>query len=512
MAHDTHTPHDGPTVEMPRPTVWPMILSVGLTLLASGVAFGPAFVAVGLLLFVVGLAGWVGEMLPGRGHEHEPVHGPAPEQVIARPGTVEQLRPGAVGYRFRLPEKIHPISAGLKGGLVGGLVMPIPALLWGELSGHGIWFPVNLLAGMVLPGVDKMPVEQLEQFSPVLLAIGVVIHATISATIGLMYGVILPMLPGSDRGQLITGGVVVPLIWTGISHGMMGIVNPILQEYVDWYWFAVSQYVFGIAAAVVVVRTESVIVPPAGPHASPPPGPPRPPGPVVAAVLLAVLPFAGGCTPPGKPKPGDESKPPAAVTDFAVLYKTNCSGCHGANGDLGPAPPHNDPLFLAIIPDADLLKVVTEGRPNTPMPAFAHAKGGPLTEQQVNILANGLKKQWGKLDAAPPGTPPYLAPKSAGDAERGKAAFIKACAGCHGNDGKGGTFDGKPVGGINDPAFLALASDQRLRRIAITGRPDLGCPTFVAKTGRPADFQPLTEQEVGDLVALLASWRRPGLK
>ena len=76
------------------------------------------------------------------------------------------------GYRLRLPAKVHPISAGIKGGIVGGLVMPLPALVYGLLSGHGIWWPVNLLAGMVLPGVGDMSDAELEQFHPALLGAG----------------------------------------------------------------------------------------------------------------------------------------------------------------------------------------------------------------------------------------------------------------------------------------------------------------------------------------------------
>jgi hypothetical protein len=44
----------------------------------------------------------------------------------------------------------------------------------------------------------------------------------------------------------------------------MGVVNPVLQERVDWPWFVVSQFVFGLVAAVVVVRSEMVHIPPAG--------------------------------------------------------------------------------------------------------------------------------------------------------------------------------------------------------------------------------------------------------
>ena len=141
--------------------------------------------------------------------------------MTAAPGGVEQLRPGMPGYRLRLPEDVHPISAGLKGGIVGGLVMPVPALLWGLLSGHGLWYPVNLLAGMVLPGVGKMTVPELEQFHASLLLVAVVIHVVMSVVIGLIYGVLLPTLPEVPR-PIAWGGLLMPLLWTGVSYVLMG--------------------------------------------------------------------------------------------------------------------------------------------------------------------------------------------------------------------------------------------------------------------------------------------------
>ncbi|MBX9581151.1 MAG: cytochrome c [Gemmataceae bacterium] len=220
---------------------------------------------------------------------------------------------------------------------------------------------------------------------------------------------------------------------------------------------------------------------------------------------LALLLLAGGCTPPGKPTPAGPSRPDE-VTDFRTLYATNCAGCHGADGNLGPGPPPNDGLFLRIVADAELLKVITDGRPGTPMPAFDHGKGGPLTTRQVKIIAEGLKPTWGKPD--PSGDPPGYALAPGGDAGRGMAVFARACAGCHGDRGQGGgSVDGRPVGAVNGPAFLALSSDQVLRRYIITGRPDLGMPDYAGTAGRPADFEPLDARDVADLTALLASWR-----
>jgi hypothetical protein len=155
------------------------------------------------------------------------------------------------------------IPAGVLGGIVGGLVMPVPATLWGLVSGHGLWYPVNLLAAMVVPGMGDLKTAELEAFNPTWLAIAVVIHAVLSIGFGLAYPLVLPRLRPIP-GPMAWGGLVMPMLWTGSSYGLIGVVNPVLRDHVDWPWFIVSQFVFGVAAAVVVVRTEKIHVPPAG--------------------------------------------------------------------------------------------------------------------------------------------------------------------------------------------------------------------------------------------------------
>ena len=228
--------------------------------------------------------------------------------------------------------------------------------------------------------------------------------------------------------------------------------------------------------------------------------------------LLVVL--TGGCDIPGKPREVDRPVRADQVKGFDALYGARCAGCHGADGRLGPAPPLNDPVFLAIVPDAELRHVISEGRAVTdaqksPMPAFARARGGPLSAAQVQVLAEGIKKRWAPA-ASGEAPPPYISPAGGkvGNTDEGARVFAHACAGCHGRQGQGGEQDGMPVGAINEPAFLALISDQALRRTAITGRPDLGMPGYDGTDGRPADFRPLTSAEIDDLVALLASWRQ----
>lgn len=227
-------------------------------------------------------------------------------------------------------------------------------------------------------------------------------------------------------------------------------------------------------------------------------------------LALAVLPLVAGCEPPGKPNPADRPKMPDQVLAFDTLYKVNCAGCHGATGRLGPAPPLNDPLFVAIVSDAELETVIRDGRDGTPMPPFLRAQGGSLTAEQVKVIVDGIRSHW--QSAEPPAqTPPaYALSTTAGSRERGAQVFARACAGCHGADGKGVERDGAVVDAINVPAFLALISDQAIRRIIITGRSDLGMPNYAQNVGRPQDFQPLTAAEIDDLVALIAEWRAAG--
>jgi mono/diheme cytochrome c family protein len=221
--------------------------------------------------------------------------------------------------------------------------------------------------------------------------------------------------------------------------------------------------------------------------------------------------LAAGCDWPGKPDPAGRPVPADKVLDFAALYGQNCSGCHGADGKLGPAPPLNDPLFLSIVPDAELLRVVREGRRGTQMPGFAKGQGGTLTDAQVKALAEGIKPRWGKEVAAREKVPPYLS-HGRGRVKRGEEVFMRACAVCHGDQGKGIEKDGRVALRINDPSFLALTSDQALRRFVITGWPDLGMPSYAGKRPDDPDFEPLTATEVTDVVALLSSWapERPG--
>jgi hypothetical protein len=123
--------------------------------------------------------------------------------------------------------------------------------------------PVNLLAGLVLPELGRRPPGELEQFHAGWLAAALGVHALLSIAFGVLLALVRGRLP-TIPSPVAWGGLVLPLLWTGVSYALMGVVNPLLQGRVDWAWFVFSQFVFGVAAAVVVLRSGTVRIPPAG--------------------------------------------------------------------------------------------------------------------------------------------------------------------------------------------------------------------------------------------------------
>ncbi|MGC1397074.1 c-type cytochrome [Candidatus Binatus sp.] len=216
-----------------------------------------------------------------------------------------------------------------------------------------------------------------------------------------------------------------------------------------------------------------------------------------AIASLAAIVLAGCDSLPGRPTQADLPLRPTNVTDFATLYGENCAGCHGADGKSGAAIAMNNPVYLAIVDDASMRRVITNGIPGTAMPPFAQSAGGSLTDHQIDLLIAGIRKDWSGAADAGAGAPPYSS-STQGDSNSGAQVFATNCQSCHGRDGKGGSG-----GSVVDPSYLALVSDQYLRTIVIAGRPELGHPDWKDAAGG----QPLTAQQVSDIVAWLASKR-----
>jgi hypothetical protein len=133
--------------------------------------------------------------------------------------------------------------------------MAVLAILYG-LIGHGsIWYPVNLLAATGSARIDAMDYNQLLAFHGTGLVLASIIHVSGSALVGLLYGVSLPMFP---RRPILLGGILAPLFWSGILYAGLGIIHPTLQARIDWGWFIVTQFAFGVVAGFVVARHERI--------------------------------------------------------------------------------------------------------------------------------------------------------------------------------------------------------------------------------------------------------------
>jgi len=218
-----------------------------------------------------------------------------------------------------------------------------------------------------------------------------------------------------------------------------------------------------------------------------------------ALVLLSLVMLAACSAPVGEPQTNSEPVAPSQVLDFGTLYAQNCAGCHGAQGHGGASIALANPVYLAIVDESTMRNIVANGVRGTSMPAFAQPAGGMLTEQQIEAITNGIFSRWGHKQVLDGANPPSYAAKAAGNVDHGQIVFGTYCASCHGSEG-GGTQKGSAI--TND-SFLALVSDQALRTIVITGRPELGAPDWRGNVpGRP-----MTDQEITDVVAWLASRR-----
>jgi hypothetical protein len=183
---DGHTEHaHAGAVQLPAPTVWPIVFAFGLALIFTGMVTHWIMSLLGALLVVPGVVGWFLEVLPQEHHVYVPVS--AEIIPVASTHATRAQMPAGPNHRKLLPIETFSITAGIKGGLAGGTAMIVPAALYGLIRYHSIWYAVNLLAAGGFVSWAGKSDAFLAQFHLLGLLAAAGIHTTASLLIGLIY-------------------------------------------------------------------------------------------------------------------------------------------------------------------------------------------------------------------------------------------------------------------------------------------------------------------------------------
>ena len=254
----TNEHEHGEGVELPIPTPWPIITALGVTLLLAGLVLTLVISLAGILIGLVGAVGWFLDVFPVPKHELVPLveadRRPAPVKISPR--RISHLHYGHQSHRVRIPMEVHRNSAGVIGGIAGGIAMAVMAMLYGLVAQHSIWYPINLMAASGIPRLAEANLATLRQFDAQGLIIEILAHGAFSILVGLLYTVLLPMLPA--RFEWLFGGILTPLMWTAVLYPAFQLINPALAARVDWPWFVLCQISFGLVGGYVVFKSQKV--------------------------------------------------------------------------------------------------------------------------------------------------------------------------------------------------------------------------------------------------------------
>jgi hypothetical protein len=244
------------TVNLPAPTAWPIVLAFGVTLLFAGLVTSTPISLMGAVLSVAAGVGWFRNVLPQEKEETVKVR-ELPTVISSSRREVERLAVAPELPRALLPLETYPVSAGIKGGLAGGAAMAVLACLYGLLKQGSIWYPINLLAATAYSQSLQLGIMPLSAFHLGSFLLAMVIHVVTSLLVGLLYGAMLPMF---SRRPILLGGLIAPILWTGLLYSILGLIDPLLNQLIDWPWFIASQFAFGIVAGFIVLNQERVRV------------------------------------------------------------------------------------------------------------------------------------------------------------------------------------------------------------------------------------------------------------
>jgi len=134
--------------------------------------------------------------------------------------------------------------------------MALVACAYGLIAHRSLWYPINLLAAAALPSLAHAELAQLTTFESTAFVMAVIIHGVMSLLVGLLFAILLPMLP--SRRTAFWSSLVSPLLWSALIWATLRLINPALDARIDWLWFIASQVAFGMTAGYVIHHTETV--------------------------------------------------------------------------------------------------------------------------------------------------------------------------------------------------------------------------------------------------------------
>jgi hypothetical protein len=240
-------PHQEHGIQLPSPTAWPVVLALGIALVLSGMVTSGIVSILGGVLAIAAMVGWFRQVLP---HEaHGAVDVSTEEVHISSARTLAARLPTDTTSRKIIPVETFRITTGIKGGIAGGIAMAVPAAIFSVIRYHSVWYAMNLLAAGGFVSWAGASDAFLSEFHLRGLLAAFVIHGLTSLLVGLLYGAMLPMFP---KYPIVTAGIMVPLLFTGILHSAIAVVSPILNQRIEWFWFIASQVAFGLVCGFVV--------------------------------------------------------------------------------------------------------------------------------------------------------------------------------------------------------------------------------------------------------------------
>jgi hypothetical protein len=240
--------HHG-TVHLPAPTMWPFLMALGITLIFFSFVTSVWVMWLGIVLAVIPAIGWFRAVLPHEEHVDLEVDTTVVE-IESDMAGVAKIQVDET-HRAQLPLQTFTFASGIKGGIAGGIAMLIPAELYGIIRFHSIWYIVNLLGGAGVGEWTNPTMYQLTHFRLSAFITANIIQGAVTLLVGILYGALLPVWP---KRPILLGGIVAPVLWTGVLHSALGIVNPFLQQKIDWWSFLAAQVIFGLVAGYTVTK------------------------------------------------------------------------------------------------------------------------------------------------------------------------------------------------------------------------------------------------------------------